>query len=161
MQSCFFTGHRNAPSNALIVAKTGDVIIDLITKKGVTNFYAGGAIGWDTTCESLILSLKGIYPQIRLNIILPCPPEIQSAKWNDEQKEKYNRILKAANSIEIVSRNQDNDCTKKRNARLVELGDICLCYYNEKNFRSGTGKTVRMAQKAEKQIINMYDLSQE
>ena len=49
---------------------------------------------------------------------------------------------------------------KKRNARLAELGDICICYYNEKDFRSGTGQTVRMAEKAGKRIINMYTISE-
>ncbi len=34
--------------------------------------------------------------------------------------------------LEIVSPHYDKNCMKKRNERLVELGDICLCYYNKK-----------------------------
>ena len=161
MNSCFFTGHRYAPSDNLLIAKTGDVIIDLITNKGITEFYTGGAVGWDTICASLILSMKGIYPQINLNLVLPCPAEAQTAKWDSEQREKFNSILKRANSIEIVSPKYTADCMKKRNARLAELGDICICYFNEDDIRSGTAQTVRMAKESGKEIINMYDFSEE
>ena len=156
MLSCFFTGHRSAPFDTFLISETGNVIIDLITKEGVTDFYTGGAIGWDTICARLVLTQKEKYPQIKLNLILPCPPEQQILKWNDKQKEEYNMILKQADHTEIVSDNYTADCMKKRNARLVELGDICICYYNENDFRSGTGQTVRMAQKANKTIFYLY-----
>ena len=49
---------------------------------------------------------------------------------------------------------------KARTARLVELAsDYCICYWNPKDFRSGTGQTVRMAQKKVIEIINMLDMS--
>ena len=47
---------------------------------------------------------------------------------------------------------------KKRNQRLVELGDICVCCYNENRIRSGTGQTVRIAEKQGKEIINILKL---
>lgn len=161
MPSCFFTGHRNAPSDRSLIIKTGNVIIDLITKEGVTDFYAGGAVGWDTICAKLVLTLRKKYPQIKLHLLLPCPTEFQTARWNNKQKEEYAMILKAADSFEIISENYDKDCMKKRNARLVEAGDICVCYFNENDFRSGTGQTVRMAQKAGRNIINMYGFPEE
>lgn len=160
MKSCFFTGHRNAPFDTLLIVKTGHVITDLI-ENGVTDFYAGGAVGFDTFCEKIVIVLRRKYKHIKLHLVLPCPPEIQSAKWNDEQKEEYNKILNDADDIEILSENYSKDCMKKRNARLAELGDICLCYFNDNNSRSGTGQTVRMAQNAEKRIINMYGFSEE
>lgn len=159
-RSCFFTGHRNAPFDTLLIVKTGHVIIDLI-ENGVTDFYAGGAVGFDTFCEKLVISLKRKYTHIKLHLILPCPPEIQTAKWNDKQKEEYNKILNAADDKEIISENYSKDCMKKRNAKLASLGDICLCYFNENDSRSGTGQTVRMAQKSKKRIINMYNYSEE
>ena len=45
---------------------------------------------------------------------------------------------------------------KERNQRLVDLADICICYYNENNSRSGTGQTVRMVQKKGIQLINIF-----
>ena len=157
MNSCLFTGHRYAPENALLIAKTRDVLSDLIENREVTEFYAGGAVGWDTICASLVLSLKEIYPKISLHLVLPCPPGIQSAKWNSDQKEKFNSILKRVSSIEIISDEYTKDCMKKRNARLVERGEICVCYFNENDSRSGTAQTVRMVRGSGKEIINMYD----
>ena len=156
MRSCFFTGHRNIGFDVMLIVKTGYIINDLINE-GVTDFYAGGALGWDMICEELILSLRKKYPEIKLHLILPCPPEQQTSGWDEGDRAEYDSILKSADDVEIISENYDKDCMKKRNTRLAELGEICLCYYNEKNFRSGTGQTVRMAQKAEKKIINVYD----
>lgn len=153
--SCFFTGHRNVRFDPLLIIKTGHAINDLI-KEGITDFYAGGAIGWDMICEELVLSLKKKYPYIKLHLILPCHPKQQTLNWSEEDKSEYDSILENADDVELVSINYSNDCMKKRNSRLVSLGDICLCYFNENDKRSGTGQTVRMAQKAEKRIINMY-----
>ena len=37
---------------------------------------------------------------------------------------------------------------KERNQKLVDLADtLCICYWNENDNRSGTGQTVRMAEK--------------
>ncbi len=47
---------------------------------------------------------------------------------------------------------------KIRNAKLIELADVCVCYYNLSQYASGTGQTVRMAQKKEIKIINIATL---
>ena len=154
-KSCFFTGHRNAPFDTFLISHTGNIIFELI-EKGVTDFYAGGAVGWDTFCARLVISIREKYNHIKLHLVLPCPPEQQTLNWSDKQKAEYDMILKSADDVEIVSEKCTKDCMKKRNARLVELGDICICYYNEKDKRSGTGQTVRMAEKAGKMVINMY-----
>lgn len=36
-----------------------------------------------------------------------------------------------------------------------ELGDVCVCYFDENHRRSSTAQTVRMAKKAGKEIINL------
>lgn len=155
-KSCFFTGHRNfkmTKSNMTAVYSTMERLI----KSGVTDFYAGGAVGWDMYCENLILILRRSYPQVKLHLVLPCPPEQQTMKFSADDRNKYYIILDAADSTEIVSDHYHSDCMKQRNARLVELGDICLCYYDEANSsRSGTGQTVRMAQKKGAEMINLF-----
>lgn len=59
--------------------------------------------------------------------------------------------------MEQVSERYYNGCMKARNARLVELAtDYCICYWNPKDFRSGTGQTVHMAQKKGIEVINLF-----
>ena len=157
MKTVFFTGHRTFNANDKTIGNLVAVLIKLISE-GSSDFYAGGALGWDMLCEKAVLKLREEFHYIKLHLILPCPPEEQTAFWLMAQIEEYNKILKTADSVEIVSEHYDKNCMKKRNERLVELGDICVCYYNEKHTRSGTGQTVRIAEKQGKEIINILKL---
>ena len=48
MKSCCFTGHRFFTGDtANLEARLYDILERVITKKSVTDFYAGGAVGWD------------------------------------------------------------------------------------------------------------------
>lgn len=156
MGSCFFTGHRYFSIERDDVADDLTSLFHILAESGFTDYYCGGAQGWDIYCGLAIKVLQKYYPQIKLHLVLPCPPEKQTLNWKEDKKEEYNMLLKIADSIEIVSEDNDRNCMKKRNARLVELGDICICYFNKKDLRSGTAQTVRMAEKANKTILNMY-----
>ena len=158
MKTAFFTGHRTFNYDKEVFDKLKDLLIRL-AKEGVTDFYAGGAQGWDMMFELAVLKLRDYHvPFLKLHMVLPCPPEEQTAKWNQSDKNTYKKILEAADSVEIVSEHYDKNCMKKRNQRLVELGDICVCYYNVNKTRSGTGQTVRFAEKQEKEVINILEL---
>ena len=152
LKTCCFTGHRIIKITPELVQRLKDTIIKLITQ-GVTDFYNGGAIGFDMLCAETIIELKAEYPDIKLHLLLPCPPEEQVKGWNKAQVEKYNEILKAADSVTVVSEHYTRDCMKHRNERLVELADHCICYCT--NPRSGTGQTVRMAEEKGIDVINM------
>ena len=152
MKSCCFTGHRKVNVNDELKTELRRVLTGLI-EKGVTEFYAGGAVGWDMFCEKIVLDLRNEYG-IHLHIIMPCPLEEQTQKWETEQISEYKYIIGQADSVEIVSENYSKECMKNRNARLVELADVCVCYL--KNKRSGTAQTVRMAEKKGIDIINLY-----
>ena len=117
-------------------------------------------MGWDALAALTVLKLRESYPEVKLHLVLPCPFEEQSAKWNEAQKAEYQHILGLADSVEQVSDRYYNGCMKARNARLVELAsDYCICYWNPKDFRSGTGQTVRMAKKKGIEVINLFEMS--
>ncbi|MGN0608767.1 MAG: SLOG family protein [Oscillospiraceae bacterium] len=158
MRSCCFTGHRKIQITENLTRILSNNLCCLIEEYGVTDFYSGGAVGWDTLCAQTVINLRRKYPQIRLHLILPCCEEQQTAAWSGRQKAEYREILAAADSVEFISENYYNGCMKKRNARLVELADFCVCYYNEKNSASGTGQTVRMALKKHIILINLYSI---
>lgn len=152
--SCFFTGHRIIKqSNELTEHLTAT--IKRLIENGVTDFYAGGAIGWDMLCENTVLALRNDYPQIKLHLVLPCSPAEQCAKWSQTHKNEYDKIFALANSIELTSSFYYNGCMKKRNTRLTELGNICICYWNG-NQQSGTYQTINIASKKAIDIINLY-----
>ena len=103
MKKCCFTGHRNVDLSENLINTTTNIIIRLIEEKGVTEYYGGGAIGWDMLCERIILMLKQKYPFIHLHLFLPCPPENQTEFWIKEDKDLYYKILAVADSVKVIS----------------------------------------------------------
>ena len=155
MKNISFSGHRHIREDDTLVIKLEEFLCNLI-ENGATDFYSGGAIGWDTLCAQTVLKLRNTYPDIRLHLILPCCEEEQTLSWNRTQKEAYRNILSAADSVELVSDNYYDGCMKERNRRLVESADCCVCYYNKKRSASGTGQTVRMALERNIMIFNFF-----
>ena len=156
MKYVCFTGHRNIKSDPNLTLHLENTLRRLIQEEKAKEFYSGGAIGWDTLCAQTVLNLRNEFPHIRLNLILPCRNEEQTALWNDYDKKLFMEILSAADSVEFTSDKYYNGCMKKRNQRLVELSDCCVCCYNIRNKFSGTGQTVRMAESKGIPIINLY-----
>ncbi len=152
MKTCCFTGHRIIKITPELVQGLKDAIINLI-EQGVTDFYDGGAVGFDMLCAETVIELKAEYPNIKLHLLLPCLPEEQVKGWNKAQIARYNEILQAADSVTVLSEHYTDDCMKQRNKRLVELADCCICYCA--NPRSGTGQTVRMAHEKGIDVINL------
>lgn len=142
-----FTGHRNAASTGVSLYPR---LIQLITeyiKLGTTDFYTGGAIGFDTLAARAVLYFKEqpAYSHIRLHLVLPCCSEDQTRRWTSTQRAEFQDILSKADDVIYITNGHYYDgCLRDRNKKLIELADACICYCND--MRSGTGQTVRMAQ---------------
>lgn len=156
MKNISFTGHRVIKITPKLQAALQEAIEDFIAK-GAVNFYAGGAIGFDTLCAETVLEMRKKYPQIRLCLLLPCPPAEQTARWRADQRETYRKILSQADETEICSEKYFNGCMKIRNARLAEKADavICCC----QNASSGTGQTVEMARRKGIEVVNLISFA--
>ena len=99
---CSFTGHRQIPLSELPLIKKRlyDTVLELC-ERGVVEFIAGGALGFDTLAAEAVLEAKKLFPNIILHLILPC--RNQSLYWNDRQIEKYERIISLADKVEYIS----------------------------------------------------------
>ncbi len=105
-RSACFTGHRSISGNMTDVYKRlYQSIENDIKNHNVTDFYAGGAIGWDTLASQIVLKLRQTYPQIRLHLILPCSNEEQTANWTAEQKALFYSILPLADDVDTYRKN--------------------------------------------------------
>ena len=160
-KSVCFTGHRTiAEDKETLSARLYALLERLVTEQKVTDFYTGGAVGWDALAALTVLKLRESYPKVKLHLVLPCSFEEQSAKWNEAQKAEHKHIASLADTKEFTSEHLGKNAMKIRNARLVELAsDYCICYWNPKHYRSGTGQTVRMAQKKGIEVINLFEIS--
>ena len=102
-KSVCFTGHRTiADDKEKLSARLYALLERLVTEKKVTDFYTGGAVGWDALAALTVLKLRESYPEVKLHLVLPCPFEEQSAKWNEAQKAEYQHILGLADNVEQV-----------------------------------------------------------
>ena len=160
-KSACFTGHRNIVTDKVMLSEQLYAVIEkLITSQGVTDFYAGGAYGFDALASFTVLKLREKYPQVKLHLILPCSKEEQTKQWTSEHIAELEKLVGLADSVDYVSDRYYKGCMKERNARLVEFAtDCCISYWNPQDFRSGTGQTVRMAQKKGIEVINLFEMS--
>ena len=157
--TCAFTGHRpksfpwkyneTAPDCVLlkeVLAKQ----IKLLAERGVTDWLSGMAQGVDLWCAQIVLGLKEKNPALHLHCILPC--EGQEVKWPAAEQERYHSILRQADEVVYVGREYNGVSMRNRNYYLVDHSSILLAVYNG-SYRSGTGMTMRYAQKLEREII--------
>lgn len=158
MSSACFTGHRIIPRTAEIDERLYSILEKWIRIRGITDFYAGGAVGWDTLAAATVIRLREKYPEIKLHLVLPCSNAEQTARWSEVQRREFYRILGLADSAEYISDSYYNGCMKERNIRLVDHADTCcFCYWDPGAFSSGTGQTVRLAKKKQLTIINFRE----
>ncbi len=149
-KSCCFTGHRVIPERDFVpLRKWLYSTLEKLIEEGFTDFYAGGAIGFDTLASETVLSLRDKYCHIRLHIIKPC--ENQDKMWTEAAKEKYRRINEAADEVKCLSNEYYNGCMQVRNRYMVNNSSVCIAYLTEN--KGGTASTVKYAETLNKKII--------
>lgn len=155
MHCICFSGHRNA---IISYAVQGWLAAEMRTlvKRGNRDFYAGGAMGWDAFCSKEVIALKKKRFKVRLHLILPCCFEEYTQNWTEDEKQELLEILNQADTVEYISEHYTKDCIKKRNQKLVDSAGRLWCFYDKRRKRSGTGQTVRMAEKSGLSIWNYY-----
>lgn len=150
-----FTGHRDlSPSQTELAAnklrKTIDELIDL----GATDFYAGGALGFDTIAARAVLARKNSGANIRLHLLLPFPGQEKS--WSMANRSAYKAIFDQADSAEFFCDKYVPGVYHLRDRAIVERSDLIVAYLNKES--GGTAYTVSLAQKLDRKIINLAEI---
>lgn len=150
-KACCFTGHRiiaqadRAPLYAALRAE-----IRALAAQGVTDFYAGGALGFDTLAAQAVLEVRETLP-VALHLILPCRDQCRG--WKAADRQRYEQIRSRADSVTYVSDAYTADCMHRRNDALVAAAGYCVCYLQRE--KGGTAYTVRKARAAGLEIIHL------
>lgn len=163
--TCAFTGHRpksfpwrydeTTPGCVLLKEVLAAQILAL-ADRGVTDWLTGMAQGTDLWAAEAVLSLKKEKPAMRLHCILPC--QGQEIEWTVSAQERYRSILRRADEVVYVNQEYSPKCMMERNRYLADRAAILLAVYNGTR-RSGTGATVRYAQKLGREIIIIDPIS--
>lgn len=148
--SCCFTGHREISREKIPHIKIRlEQEITALIEKGYTDFYAGGAIGFDMLAETEVLKLRKKYTHIRLHIIAPC--KNQTYRWSADNIELYNKIKENADEYLCLSEAYTKACMHERNRYMVERSSVVIAFVEKDT--GGAAATVKYARKEGREII--------
>lgn len=152
---CFFTGHRiiSNDDKEFLFERIKNLVSEL-EEKGIYEFYAGGALGFDYIASKAVIEVKKKKPHICLRLLLPCYGS--EKKWHHNQKYEFQMLKVHSDSIEYVSEEKYYDgCMQKRNITMAEQCGTCIAFC--KNERSGTKKTMDYAESVGCLVINLAE----
>ncbi|MCL2561201.1 MAG: DUF1273 domain-containing protein [Rikenellaceae bacterium] len=156
-----FSGHRTFKMGRTLFgaagACDGDMAVRLcetltaLAEEGYTDFLCGMAEGFDLLAAEAVVAVRRDYPAVRLTAVVPFPE--QARAFGVQTRERYEDLLAAADSVEVISPRYTADCFHRRNDWLVAHASVLICYYN--GSRGGTQYTVRRALAGGLRIINL------
>lgn len=153
-QSCCFTGHRKiSEEDTPLVRERLDTVLRQLISEGVRNFYAGGALGFDTLAALAVLTLRKTFPQIRLVLVLPC--QNQTRGWSSEDILVYEAIKDRADKVIYTSQHYFSGCMHLRNRYLVDHCGVCVCYLT--CLSGGTRYTVDYCRRRGVPVLNLVE----
>jgi uncharacterized phage-like protein YoqJ len=156
--SACFTGHRPErfgrpdqyrKSEQKLSSLLADEVIRTIDR-GCTVFYCGMARGTDLLAGETVLSLKPLYPKIRLIAVIPYPK--QPYYWENQWVARYNQVLHRCDEAVTIAQNYAGGCFALRNRYMVDHSDHIIAVINPEESHGGTVQTIRYAKRQNKSI---------
>lgn len=150
--TCCFSGHRpeklcgSGDLNSSELRRLLSVLrleIEESVKEGYTTFLTGMARGIDMWSARFVLELKVKNPNIKLICVIPFKEQNKSLKG--AEKFDYNYITELADEVVYLSEDYTKTCMRDRNFFMVDNSSKLIAVVS--NYRSGTGQTIRYAQK--------------
>ena len=149
-----FTGHRQiSAQHMMALPQLLKAEIARQAEAGAVHFRAGGAIGFDTLAALCVLEQKKQYPNLKLDLILPCRD--QDAAWGEQDRHAYRFVLEHADSVVYVREQYAEGCMLQRDRRLVEGSDVCVAFLTKN--KGGTAYTAAYALKNGLEFVNLFD----
>ena len=149
-----FTGHRQIPFE--VAARLPELLENVIAdlhERGAVAFRTGGAMGFDTLAALKVLDMRKKFPDIRLELILPC--RNQTDRWDAASKQTYHYIMREANHCRFLYDTYFEGCMLERDRRLVAGSDVCVAYCAHN--QGGTAYTFACAMKEGLEVVNLHD----
>ncbi len=160
LQAACFSGHR---MDKLPVGTARRVLLSMLQEEirkavvqGVTTFYTGMAEGIDLYAADYVRSLRENHSQLRLICVKPfagCGNALRG-----EVRYQFNSVLSSADAVVELSDHYYGTCFRVRNQYMIDNSDLLIAVMGES--RSGTGQTIRMAQRRmlPVQLIDVTDV---
>ncbi len=152
-----FSGHRpeklpienSASKESRLLKNVINKEIEKSISAGYTNFITGMSRGVDLWAGKQIATLKKTNPNLKL--ICAIPYKTFGDNFKGIYKWDFNIILENADEVIYLCEFYEKYCMKKRNEYMVQNSDKLIAVVN--NYRSGTGQTIRLAEKNKLDIV--------
>lgn len=162
--SCCFTGYRpekfyfslenDTKELNLFENKLYNVVFSLPVE-GAVKFYCGMAAGFDIIAAEVVIALRETIKKSSVELIAAIPFKAQAEGFSKHWKARYERVIKEADRVVLLSDNYFSGCYAKRNRYMVDNSDIVITYFDGK--AGGTRSTINYAKRKGKQIINVAE----
>ena len=93
---------------------------------GVTRFFTGGNLGFDTLAAQVVLRVREDHPEVRLALVLPSRD--QADKWPQRAVETYEDIKSSSDEVIYTSETGGYGAILRRNRYMMDESDYCLCF---------------------------------
>jgi uncharacterized phage-like protein YoqJ len=150
VSGCCFTGHRPDALPAFGNEQTEEMqtlvyllnrAVEAAIEDGVTEFFVGGAQGFDTLAAECVLRQREAHPALSLHLALP--GRNQTNGWSARDKARYAAIMQEASEVWYASETCSHESMRRRNRYLVDRTGRCIAYL--RRMRGGTLYTVNYA----------------
>jgi len=119
----------------------------------------GGAYGFDLMAAAEVLKKKvliDLQNPKHIRLIAITPFEEQAVRFSVADHERYYEIMSKCDEVITLNTHYSSQCYAQRNQYMVDRSNRVICCWN-RQVVSGTAQTVRMAQKQNLEIINLYE----
>lgn len=143
-----FTGHRTYRGQADEALRA---LLVRLTERGFRTFRSGMAVGFDLAAAEAVLALRPLVAGVRL--VCAIPFEGQERRFPPQERERYRRILAAADEAVFVGERYAPGCYARRNDWLVDHASLLVAWYD--GSAGGTRYTVRRALRRGVEVVNL------
>ena len=114
---------------------------------GFCRFISGMADGVDLIAAEAVLKLKEARPGVSLECALPYP----GAGRNSRNRDRYDRVLAAADRVEVIAQSYSPGCLMRRNRYMVDNSARVIAVYG--GGPGGTRATLDYAHKLGREVV--------
>ncbi len=151
-----FTGHRTYRREAeALLHET----LSMLYARGFRTFLCGMAVGFDMAAAEAVLAMRDTVPRSDVRLMAIIPFEGQQARFSAVDRERFARIVAAADRVVPLAPTYHPGCYAQRNDYLIDHASLLVAWYD--GSLGGTRYTVRRALKLGLECINLYQLGGE
>lgn len=127
--------------------------ITILYTQGYKTFYNGMANGFDLITAEAVLTARRYFKDIRLVAVIPFKG--QAERYDAEDKATYEKVLKTADEVVVISERYFKGCFLRRNDYMIRHSDKIVAYWDGEQ-KGGTFYTAKQAEKMNIEFINLY-----